>query len=172
MRANGTNTVGSTYAAANQWWYRWGMSLAHTLDDLKRALAESSAAERPKLLEAIAATCLLMARADGEVSLPELDRISAALAQLADPVAADRVEQQLLGDWRELQVDGLDALLRDLAHRLSTAEHRRLALSCAAAVAFADGHFDREEEILLGRLASAFGLSQEDARKLVAPTAA
>jgi tellurite resistance protein len=139
------------------------MAHTHTLDQLKRTLDATAAAERPQLVEAIAATCLLVARADGEGSAPEIDRIAAAVGQLADPIAAERIEQQLAGDWRELQVGGLEALLVDLARRLDNPAHRRLALACAAAVAYADGHFDFEEQVLLERLAAAFGVSCDEA---------
>ena len=137
------------------------------LDDLKRVLSETAPENRAQLLEAVAAASLIIARAAGEDSPAEIERISATLSNVTDGGDLERIEGRLQGHWRELNTDGLDALLADLAAQLPDPSQRRLALACAAAVAFADGYYDFEEEVLLARLATAFGISDDEVRKVV-----
>ena len=145
--------------------------MVDVLQSLRASLATAPPAKRFELLDAVAATCLLMARADGQVQAEELARIRATLSQLDDAREVSRIEARLNSVWKELAAQGVDAMLAEIVKQLPDTMARSLALQCAAGVAFADGHYDFEEEVLIGRIGAAFGLGEEETRRLVVMSA-
>lgn len=145
--------------------------MSEMMSELHRSVADLPVASRAQLLEAVAATCLLIARADGQVSVGEMQRIAGALAVVGEGPEAERVDRTLEGHWRELEERGLDSLLANLAGQLPDPHQRQLALAFAVFVACADGHADPAEERLLLRMAAAFSLPTDEVSRLLAQTA-
>ncbi len=103
--------------------------------------------------------------ADGEVSGAELD----ALLDSVDVVLGGALSRDALASVVDeleaaLDADGLDARLAGLSLALR-GEDRRRAFALASVLSLCDGETEDEELDVLGRLADALGLSEEQANQ-------
>jgi tellurite resistance protein len=95
---------------------------------------------------------IIFARADGEIAKEEFETIAAAASKLDRQITMEEVEAGMNLEPRER--------LLQIAHRMVTVQHKRLALRDACLLCFADGNLDESEADLLEVFRAALGLPE------------
>ncbi|MEO1271323.1 MAG: tellurite resistance TerB family protein, partial [Myxococcota bacterium] len=106
---------------------------------------------------------LLMAAADGVLEPRELERFSQQLVERPEftNLGADQVGTMMDKVLRDLQRDGLDVRLDEIALHLTSLEQRLMAFQMALEMCIADGTADDHERTLLKLLQERFELPND-----------
>jgi tellurite resistance protein len=134
---------------------------------VQRALGDEGPLNDPKLLEAVATICLLMAAADGEVSPAERKRIPELLLQLTGGTDVAPVQTVLGAAAKRIEGRERESILEHLAATVINPGMRRRMLAYAAAVAWADKRLHDPEALLLGEIAGYFDIGAIETEQLV-----
>jgi hypothetical protein len=119
----------------------------------------------------------LMAAADGEVQNQERMQLSASVRAMLEPFESGggaelglpllKLNERIERFARDLDAEGLERRLHDVAGRLGTPESRCLAFCLAAAVAFVDDFVASGEAAAIDELARVLGLGADESQYLL-----